>query len=451
MNGAAQVTGHEKKIILLGAGGRDFHNFNILYRRNPEVRVVAFTSAQIPFQADRRYPPSLAGALYSDGIPIIAENRLADLIHRHGVDEVILCYSDLSHQRVMEIASRVLALGSDFRLIAPERTMLRSALPVISIGAVRTGCGKSPVTRYLCRLLKEAGRAPVVIRHPMAYGRLDIRAAERFRHLADLDKYQCTLEEREEFEPLLRLGVPLFAGVDYEEILPRAEREGDILLWDGGNNDLPFVRPDLEVVLVDPCRAGDECSYFPGLVGLLRAGMVVLTKVDIASEEEIDRVRRNLRRFVPDTPVAAGRLALRLDNPELIRGKRVAVVEDGPTLTHGGMAFGAGVVAARRFGAAGIVDPRPFAAGSIADVYRNYPHLQDVIPAMGYSDEQVAHLKQTLTAIPCDLVLSATPVDLPSLLDLAVPVVQVRYEFEEEEGTLASALKAFLASSGEGR
>jgi len=446
------VAGEErKKIILLGAGGREFHNFNVIYRRNPAVRVVAFTSAQIPFQEDRSYPVSLAGDLYPDGIPIVAESRLADLVHNHRVDEVILCYSDLSHQQVMEIASRVLALGADFGLIAPGRAMLRSGLPVISVGAVRTGCGKSPVTRYLCRLLREAGRHPVVIRHPMAYGRLDIRAVEKFQRLEDLDKYQCTLEEREEFEPLLRMGAPLFAGVDYEEIVPLAEREGDVLLWDGGNNDLPFVWPGLEIVLVDPCRAGDECSYFPGLVGLLRAGIVVLTKVDSASGEELAEVRRNLQKFVPDTPVAAGRLALRVDDPEAIRGKRVVVVEDGPTLTHGGMAFGAGVVAARRFGAAGIVDPRPCAAGSIADVYRDYPHLEKAIPAMGYSDEQMAHLKETLEAVSCDLVISATPVDLPSLLDLSVPVLQVRYEFEEEGKILASALKTFLSSTEQGQ
>jgi predicted GTPase len=439
-------TERRKRIIIMGAGGREFHNFNVLFRDDPGTRVVAFTATQIPFQGGRRYPASLAGPLYPGGIPIVSEKVLSTLVNEEGVDEVILAYSDLSHQKVMEAASRVLAVGADFRLVGPGRTMLESSLPVISVCAVRTGCGKSPLTRFLCRRLREMARHPVVVRHPMAYGRLDIRAVQEFREVRDLDGYECTLEEREEFEPLIRMGIPLFAGIDYREILARAEEEGDVLLWDGGNNDFPFIRPGLEIVLADPCRPGDEATYYPGLVNLLRARIVVLTKIGEATEDGMRAVGKNLAEFNPEALVVAGDLDLHIDDSALIKGKKVVVVEDGPTLTHGGMAFGAGVVAAHRFGAR-IVDPRPFAVGSLADTYREFSHLEQVVPAMGYSEAQLEHLKKTLDAVPCDLVLSATPVDLGRLLKLSRPIVRVTYEFREVDGNaLEQAVRHFLGA-----
>lgn len=426
----------KNRVVIVGAGGRDFHNFNLVFRKDSDCRVVAFTATQIPFQEGRRYPPALAGPLYPEGIPILDQEELPSLIRYGKVDEVVFAYSDVAHQEVMQTVSRVLALGADFRFLGPQRTMLASPVPVLSVCAVRTGCGKSPVTRYLCRLLKERSRSPVVVRHPMAYGRLDLRKAEVFESLGDLDRFQCTLEEREEYEPLIQLGVPLLAGVDYEAILGEATRRGDVILWDGGNNDFPFYRPGLEIVLTDPLRPGDEISYYPGMVNLLRADVVVLAKAGGASAEGIDLVKSNVRRFNPSALVLPGALEVFAANPEMIRGKRVAVVEDGPTLTHGGMAYGAGVVAARRYGAQSIADPRPYAVGSLAEVFRAFPHLQQAVPAMGYSRDQLADLKATLEAIPCDLILSATPVDLSNLLHLARPLHRITYEFRELEGNL---------------
>lgn len=444
-------TEHHKRVIIMGAGGRDFHNFNVLFRDDPETRVIAFTTAQIPFQGGRRYPEALAGPLYPGGIPIVPEKAMPDLIRRGGVDEVILAYSDLSHQCVMEKASRVLALGPDFRLAGPALTMLESSHPVISVCAVRTGCGKSPLTRYLCRTLLEMGRRPVVIRHPMAYGRLDIRIVQRFHHSNDLDEYECTIEEREEFESLIRMGVPLLSGIDFQRILALAEKEGDVLLWDGGNNDLPFIRPGLEFVLVDPCRPGHESSYYPGLVNLLRAGIVILSKIGEAAEKDVAAVRKNIAGFNPDALIVQGDLVVDVDDPSQIKGKRVVVVEDGPTLTHGGMDFGAGVVAARRFSAE-IIDPRPFAAGSLLDTYREYPHLKQVVPAMGYSEAQLEDLRKTLEAVPCDVVLSASPVDLATILKPSRLVVRVTYEFREEEGDpVKGAVREFLSRWEEAR
>ena len=438
-------TEHRKRIIIMGAGGRDFHNFNVLFRDDPGTRVIAFTAAQIPFQGGRRYPESLAGPLYPGGIPILPEKEMPELIRRGAVDEVILAYSDLSHQSVMETASRVLALGPDFRLVGPARTMLDASLPVISVCAVRTGCGKSPLTRYLCRTLLEMGRRPVVIRHPMAYGRLDIRSAQQFLNRDDLDRYECTIEEREEFESLIRIGVPLFSGIDYQRILARAEEEGDVLIWDGGNNDLPFIRPGLELVLADPWRPGHESSYYPGLVNLLRAGIVVLSKTGEADKKDLAAVRENVAGFNPEALIVQGDLDIDVDDPPLIRGKKVVVVEDGPTLTHGGMDFGAGIVAARRFSAK-VVDPRPFAAGSLLETYAEYPHLKQVVPAMGYSESQLEDLRKTLEAAPCDVVLSASPVDLASILNLSRPVARVTYEFREERGEpVKEAVRKFLS------
>jgi predicted GTPase len=429
----------------MGAGGRDFHNFNVLFRDLPDVEVVAFTATQIPFQDKRRYPSSLAGKFYPEGIPIVAQEDLPALIREAKVDEVVFSYSDVPHQQVMEAASLALAFGADFRLAGCASTMLRSRLPVISVCAVRTGCGKSAVTRFLCRLLLQAGRKPVVVRHPMAYGRLEIRAAEHFRTLADLDRYECTLEEREEFEPIIHLGVPLFAGVDYGRVLEKAEQEGDLLIWDGGNNDVPFFRPDLELVLADPLRAGDERSFYPGLVNLLRAQVVILSKVDQATEEGIWQVVNNVGQLNPAAKIVLGGLEVKVADPHVLRGKRVVVVEDGPTLTHGGMGFGAGTIAARQAGVGSIVDPRPAAVGSLRGIYETYPHLGKVLPTMGYSDAQLQDLHDTLANIDCDLILSATPVNLEPLLALNKPLVQVTYEFvEKTEGALANIIYDFI-------
>jgi predicted GTPase len=425
---------HRKRIVIMGAGGRDFHNFNLLFRNDAASEVIAFTAAQIPFQGGRRYPAVLAGPLYPEGIPVVAETELETLLRDCLVDEVLFAYSDVSHQELMAVASRVLALGADFRLAGPGKTMLQAAIPVLSICAVRTGCGKSPVTRYLCQALRQAGRRPVVVRHPMAYGRLDVREVEAFRSREDLDRYHCTIEEREEYEPLITDGIPLFAGVDYGKILQMAERAGDVLLWDGGNNDFPFFRSDLEIVLVDPLRAGDEIGYYPGLVNLLRADVVVVAKADAAPAAGLASVRMNIAAWNPQATVVRGRLEVTVSESVRIAGKQVAIVEDGPTLTHGRMAFGAGVVAARRFAAAAIVDPRPYAVGSLAEVYRQFPHLQQVVPAMGYSKSQIADLQATLEAMPADLILSATPIDLTRLLRLSRPLVQVRYEYREMDG-----------------
>jgi predicted GTPase len=433
------------RVVIMGAGGRDFHNFNLVFRKNPDYQVVAFTATQIPFQKGRCYPPALAGPLYPKGIPILGQDELPSLIRYEKVDEVIFAYSDVCHQEVMRTASMVLALGADFRFLGPERTMLPSRLPVISVCAVRTGCGKSPLTRYLCRLLKRKNRRPVVVRHPMAYGRLELRKAEVFESLEDLDRFQCTLEEREEYEPLINLGVPLLAGVDYEIVLAEAIQRGDIILWDGGNNDFPFYHPGLEIVMADPLRPGDEISYYPGMVNLLRADVVVMAKADGAPAEGVALVEKNIRRFNPSAEVLSGALEVLAADPEAIRGRRVAVVEDGPTLTHGGMAYGAGVVAARRYGAQAIVDPRPYAVGSLADVFRAFPHLAQVVPAMGYSPDQLSDLKATLEAIPCDLILSATPVALGDLLHLVRPLLRVTYEFRElKDGSLEARLDKFL-------
>jgi predicted GTPase len=436
---------HRRRILIMGAGGRDFHNFNLLFRDDPASEVVAFTAAQIPFQEGRRYPATLAGPLYPEGIPVVDDKELEDLIRDRQVEEVLFAYSDVSHQELMSVASRVLAMGADFRLAGPGKTMLPAVIPVVSVCAVRTGCGKSPVTRYLSQVLRAAGRRPVVVRHPMAYGRLDIREIESFRTAEDIDRYQCTLEEREEYEPLITAGIPLFAGVDYRKILQAAERAGDVLLWDGGNNDFSFFRPDLEVVLVDPFRAGDEISYYPGLVNLLRADVVVVAKTDAAPADELEAVRRNVAVWNPDAAVVYGRLEVAVATPEMIAGKRVAVVEDGPTLTHGGMSFGAAVVAARRYGVGAIVDPRPYAAGSMVEVYLQFPHLEQVVPAMGYSERQLADLQATLEAIPCDLILSSTPVDLKRILKLSRPLVQVHYQYREMYGNpLAQMVRGML-------
>jgi len=431
---------HRRRVLILGAGGRDFHNFNVAYRDAPHYEVVAFTATQIPDIDSRSYPPQLSGPFYPKGIPVLPMEGWEALIERHAVDDVILAYSDLSHEDVMHIASRALAAGASFRLLGPKDTMLPAVKPVISICAVRTGCGKSPVARFVAGLLRRNGLRVAVVRHPMPYGDLARQAVQRFVSLEDMTAAGCTIEEREEYEPHIASGDIVFAGVDYERILRAAEAEADVIIWDGGNNDLPFFQPDLEIVLADPHRPGHETTYHPGEANLLRAGAIILTKVDTADPHSVRDVRRNVQRVNPDAVVIETAMPLTLDNADAIRGKRVLVIEDGPTVTHGGMGYGAGLLAARRFGAAEVIDPRPFAKGSLQAVFEEYRHLERVLPAMGYSDEQVQDLAATIDSADCDAVLIASPVDLRRLLDIRKPAVRVGYELQELEAPLLSSL-----------
>jgi predicted GTPase len=420
-----------RRVIIMGAAGRDFHNFNVAFREDPAVEVVAFTAAQIPNIAGRRYPAALAGAAYPDGIPIHAEVDLPRLVAELDAQEVVFAYSDVSHEAVMHAASAALAAGADFRLIGPRASMLRARVPVVSVCAVRTGCGKSQTSRRVARLLLEAGRRVVVVRHPMPYGDLAAQRVQRFARLEDLDRHQCTIEEREEYEPHLAAGVVVYAGVDYAAILAEAEQEAEVLLWDGGNNDLPFLRADREVVVADPHRPGHETTYHPGEANLRRAHVVVINKVDTAEPAGVAQVRASIRALNPGAVVVEAASPVTVEDPAAIRGRRVLVIEDGPTLTHGGMAYGAGVVAARRHGAAEVVDPRPYAVGSIAAVYASYPGVGPLLPAMGYGDAQVRELEATIERTPADLVLIATPVDLRRVLRLTKPAQRVTYELQE--------------------
>jgi predicted GTPase len=420
-----------RNVLILGAAGRDFHNFNVVFRGHAEYLVVGFTATQIPGIANRRYPAGLAGSGYPDGIPIFEEKDLEKLIVDHQVDAVVFSYSDVAHVKLMHLASRCVAAGADFWLLAADHTQLKSTVPVVSICAVRTGCGKSPLARFVVTELRRNGVAPVVVRHPMPYGDLAAEAVQRFATMADLDSQQCTIEEREEYEPHIRQGTVVYAGVDYEQILHRAEREADIILWDGGNNDTPFYQSDLEIVVADPHRAGHELLYYPGEVNLRRADVVVINKVNTAKEQDIETVRQNIRLSNPKAQIveAASRVSVRA--PDLITGRRVLVVEDGPTLTHGEMPYGAGAVAAREFGAAEVVDPRPYAVGSIRDTFEKFPQLTDVLPAMGYSNAQRHELQETIERVPCDLVLVATPIDLAGVIRISKPSLRVTYEVEE--------------------
>lgn len=442
-----------KRILILGAAGRDFHNFNVVFRNNPEYHVVAFTAAQIPDIANRKYPASLAGSLlYPDGIPIHEEKDLENLIATEDVDTVVFSYSDISHLKVMHLASRVIAAGADFSLLGTEHTQLKSSVPVVSVCAVRTGCGKSPVSRLVASELRRLGWKPVVVRHPMPYGDLAAQAVQRFQTVRDLDRCLCTIEEREEYEPHLQQGTVVYAGVDYEHILRQAENEGEIIVWDGGNNDTPFFASDLEIVVVDPLRAGHELSYFPGEVNLLRADVVIINKVDTASGEDIEIVRRNVRDMNPTAAVIETACRVSVSDPQLIKGQRILVVEDGPTLTHGEMPYGAGVVAARRFGAQELVCPKPFAVGSIRSTYEKFPHLTHLLPAMGYSESQRSELQETINRIPCDLVLIATPIDLARLIRIDKPTIRVGYEVEElSHPGLVNILSQFEVPMGVGR
>jgi len=420
-----------KKVLILGAAGRDFHNFNVVFRNDLDYEVVAFTATQIPDIAGRRYPPELAGRLYPEGIPIFEEKDLEKLIAENEIDVVVFSYSDISHQNLMHLASRSLAAGADFWLLGTEHTQLESHVPVISVCAVRTGCGKSPVSRLVAAELRRHGRKLVAIRHPMPYGDLAAQAVQRFATMEDLDSQKCTIEEREEYEPHIQHGTVVYAGVDYEKILRRAEQEADVILWDGGYNDTPFYKSELEIVVVDPHRPGHELAYYPGEVNLRRADVIVINKVDTAQQRDIETVRQNIR--LNNAKAAVFEMACRVTvaTPDSVRGKKVLVVEDGPTLTHGEMPYGAGVVAARQCGAAELVDPRPYAIGSIRSTYERYTHLNGLLPAMGYSAMQRHELEETIRSTPCDLVLIATPIDLTRVINIDTPTQRVTYEVEE--------------------
>jgi predicted GTPase len=435
-----------ENVIIMGAAGRDFHNFNIYFKDNPRYRVVAFTANQIPDIEGRVFPPTLAGEAYPEGIPILHESQLAALIRRHQVDLVAFAYSDVPHLEVMHKASVAMAGGADFILIGATYTMLRAQKPVISVCAVRTGCGKSPTTREVCRILQEDGRRVVAVRHPMPYGDLTQQVVQRFSSYEDFERHQCTIEEREEYEPLVARGIVVYAGIDYRRILAAAEAEADVIVWDGGNNDTPFYHPDVHIVVFDPHRAGHERLYYPGETNMLMAHIAVINKVDSAPAAGIEEVRGNIRTHAPGADIVLAESNVLVEDPEAIRGRRVLVVEDGPTLTHGEMAFGAGLIAARRHAAGAIVSPREAAVGSIRGIYDRYPRLREVLPAMGYSREQRGELERTINGVDCDLVLFATPIDLPHLLSINKPTLRVRYEYKDAgTPTLEAVLRRRLA------
>ncbi len=418
------------RVIIMGAAGRDFHNFNTYFRDNEKYEVVAFTATQIPNIEGRKYPAGLAGKLYPQGIPIHAETDLAMLIREHDVDQVVFAYSDVPHEYVMHKAALVNALGADFILLGGKYTMLASSRPVVAVCAVRTGSGKSQTTRHVCDILQKMGKRVVAVRHPMPYGDLVRQAVQRFATYADLDAHECTIEEREEYEPHIDRGIVVYAGVDYAAILREAEQEADVIVWDGGNNDIPFFKPDLWITVADPHRPGHEMTYYPGETNLRAADVVVLNKIDTANYENVRTVRAHVTMLNPGAIIVEAASPLFVENPEAIRGKRVLVVEDGPTLTHGEMAYGAGYVAAQRFGAAEIIDPRPYAVDSITATYQKYPNTGAVLPAMGYGHEQIRDLEVTINNTPCDLVVVGTPIDLTRLLKINHPMTRVRYELQ---------------------
>ncbi|UCG36665.1 MAG: GTPase [Candidatus Bathyarchaeota archaeon] len=419
------------RVVIMGAAGRDFHNFNVYFRDNNSYEVVAFTATQIPGIEKRNYPSELTGPGYPQGIPIYPEEKLPELVAKHEVDQVVFAYSDVSHEYVMHKASLALACGADFRLMGPSTTMVKSKVPVVSVCAVRTGSGKSQTSRKVALLLKQMGFRVAVIRHPMPYGDLAKQIWQRFASYEDLDTHNCTIEEREEYEPHIANDIIVFAGVDYERILREAEKEADIIVWDGGNNDIPFYHSDLHIVVVDPHRPGHELRYYPGEVNLRMADVTIINKVDTASPENAEIVEKNIRKVNGDALIIKAASPVTVDNPDMIKGKKVLVVEDGPTLTHGNMAYGAGVIAARQLGAGEIVDPRPYAVGSIAATFDKYSHLADLLPAVGYGKEQIEELEKTINKVPCDLVLIGTPIDLRKVLNINKPAVRVKYDLEE--------------------
>lgn len=433
----------KQRVIILGAAGRDFHNFNVVFRDNPAYEVLAFTATQIPNIEGRRYPPELAGRYYPEGIPILPEARLEQIIREQDVDVVVFSYSDVSHEYVMHLASRSAAAGADFWLLGGKQTMLASSKPVIAITAARTGCGKSQTTRHVTDILQGMGKNVVVVRHPMPYGDLRKQMVQRFASYEDLDRHDCTIEEREEYEPHLDRGLIVYAGVDYETILRQAEKEADIVLWDGGNNDLPFFTPDLLITVVDPHRPGHELRYWPGEANVRMADVIVINKIDTADFQHVLTVRQNIAQLNKKAIVVDAASPIFVDDPSTIRNKRVLVIEDGPTLTHGGMTYGAGVIAAKRFGAAEIIDPRPWAVGTIADTFAKYPDIGLILPAMGYGETQLRDLEATINKIPCDLVIIATPIDLARIIHIKHPTQRVRYELQPiGQPTLVDILKA---------
>ncbi|MEW5952047.1 MAG: GTPase [Elusimicrobia bacterium] len=421
-----------KKVLILGAAGRDFHNFNTYYRDNPEYEVVAFTAQQIPNIAGRKYPASLAGKLYPKGIPIYEEADMAELIKKHNIDEVIFAYSDVNFNYVMEKGSVALACGADYKLLSGEHTMIKSSKPVIAVCAVRTGCGKSQTSRRIAAILKEMGKKVVVIRHPMPYGDLEEQTCQRFASVKDMEDQKCTIEEMEEYEPHIAEGHVVYAGVDYGKILKEAEKEADVILWDGGNNDLPFYKPDLHIVVTDPLRVGHEEVYHPGAANLRMADVVVINKVDTAEPDDVEQVKQNVQRLNPKAKIieAESPVAVKGDS-SMIKGKKILVVEDGPTLTHGEMDYGAAYVAAKEHGAGEIIDPRPYAVGSMKEVFKKYSHLENILPAMGYGKKQMEELKETINKIPCDVVLVGTPIDLASHLKFNKPSLRITYSLKE--------------------
>ena len=434
--------------IILGAAGRDFHIFNVYFKNNPKYRIVAFTAAQIPGIANRRFPKELSGPNYPNGIRIYPEEKLPELISNYNVEEVVLSYSDLSNEEIMHKASSVLANGADFLLLSPETTMLKSKKPVVSICAVRTGAGKSTVARKVSSMLRKKGYEVIIVRHPMPYGNLRRQIVQRFETYEDLDRYECTIEEREEYEPHLDNNFVVYAGVDYEKILKEAEKEADIILWDGGNNDLPFFKPGLHIVVADPLRPGHEMSYYHGEMNVRMANIIIINKVRSADPEAVETVNRNLKELNPKAVIVKAASKILVDKPELIEGKRVLVIEDGPTVTHGQMSFGAGTMAAEKFGAMEIVDPRPFALGSLKGVYKEYPHLKKILPSMGYGKRQIKELEETINRIDCDTVVFGNSTDLRRVMKIDKPTVKVGYALEEINGDslekeLGNFLKAF--------
>ena len=418
------------KVIIMGAAGRDFHNFNVYFRNNDAYEVVAFTATQIPGIEGRNYPTELAGPSYPKGIPILPEEELPRLIKELDIDQVVFAYSDVSHEYVMHKASIVLASGADFRLMGPKTTMLKSKVPVVSVCAVRTGSGKSQTSRTVAKILRSRGLRVAAIRHPMPYGDLREQVWQRFASYEDLTKHKCTIEEREEYEPHIDNGIIVYAGVDYEKILREAEKEADVIVWDGGNNDTSFYQPDLNIVVADPHRPGHELTYHPGEENVRMADVVIINKVDTADPQKVAQVRENIKMINPKAKILDAASPVSADNPELIRGKRVLVIEDGPTLTHGSMPYGAGTIMAQNAGAKEIIDPKPYAVGSIKEAYRKYSHLGAILPALGYSDKQVAELKETIERIPCDVIVIGTPIDLRRVITLSKPTVRVRYELK---------------------
>jgi len=434
-----------KKVIIMGAAGRDFHNFNTFFRDNSEYEVIGFTATQIPNIEGRKYPKELAGELYPDGIPIFPENELTSLIKDKNVEFVVFSYSDVSHTYVMHKASEVLAAGAHYLLLGSKDTMLKSEKPIIAICAVRTGSGKSQTTRRVTDILAAHGKKVVVIRHPMPYGDLKEQIVQRFSKYEDLEKHKCTIEEREEYEPHIEKGIVVYAGVDYEKILREAENEADIILWDGGNNDIPFYKPDLHIVVLDPLRAGHELLYHPGETNLRMCDVAIINKIDSAKKADVEKVRKNIKDVNPDATIIEANSPVSVDKPDLIKDKKVLVIEDGPTLTHGGMSYGAGFVAAERAGVQAVVDPRPFAVRTIKETFNKYPQTGKILPAMGYGEEQIKDLEETINSSPVDAVIIATPIDLSKLIKINKPSVRVKYKLEEiGDITLSNVLNPFL-------